>query len=211
MIEMHLNSGLIALVDEDDYPLLSMIKWHASKDHNTYYARGKDNKGNPVSMHRMIMVVSDPSILIDHKDGNGLNNQKSNLRTCDHGENLRNSRKQKNCTSIFKGVYYEADRKKWKVSIKTQHKSHTFGRFETEIEAAIKYNEVIESLVGEFGRPNVIPDGYIGKENDIKPFKWKESGRKNMSLSQKIRYNNQPEKSLAQVKTWYKEEGGVIA
>ena len=88
MKEITLTQGYIALVDDEDYDVLSQFNWSVKIKKYTCYAQGWNRK----SMHRMIMRCPD-NMEVDHRDGDGLNNQKHNLKVCTHLENIRNSRK----------------------------------------------------------------------------------------------------------------------
>jgi hypothetical protein len=90
----------------------------------------------------------------DHKDGNGLNNTRSNLRPCTQGQNNMNQRKRKNATSRFKGVTWSAADEKWKACITANHVQHHLGYFCDEEEAARAYDKAARSLHGEFARLN---------------------------------------------------------
>ena len=86
MKEIKISNGYTTLVDDDDFEKLNKIKWQSLVKSNTIYAC--NNIGR---MHRIIMDAKKGEI-IDHLDGNGLNNQKSNLRNCTFQENMRNKR-----------------------------------------------------------------------------------------------------------------------
>lgn len=89
-----LTQGKFAQVDDEDYSKLNSLKWQAKayRKNKTYAARTYhiNEKWKTIGMHRIILQVIDTDILVDHIDGNGLNNQKSNLRTCTVAENRMN-------------------------------------------------------------------------------------------------------------------------
>lgn len=130
------NKGIhFALVDDEDFELVSKIRWHLHKGAKTNYARGWDQKTNAnIYMHRLILSVKDKSITIDHIDHNGLNNQRQNIRTATL------SQQRKNSTPIgiskYLGVTYDKSRGKWKSSICINGKTIHLGRFASEEEAA---------------------------------------------------------------------------
>ena len=83
------NGSLYAMVDDDDYERCSKYKWHAKPDKNQIYGRGRVNK-KMIKLHRFICKCSiGDGIIIEHRDMNGLNNQKANLNT--NGNTLNNT------------------------------------------------------------------------------------------------------------------------
>jgi hypothetical protein len=159
MAEIVLTKGLIALVDDHNFAWLNECKWYAVKRSNIYYAErcewdGKNQKKIHIKMHRIIMNVSDENILVDHIDCDGLNNCESNLRICLKGDNQHNSRIRKHNTSGYKGVFWHKRAKKWMARIVYEWDSYYLGLFDSEIEAAIAYNEAAVIFHGEFANLN---------------------------------------------------------
>ena len=161
MKEIPLTQGKIALVDDEDFEKIKAHKWFAlrAKGTNFYAARSvrKIERGTVniirIFMHREIMNPPD-GLETDHKDGNGLNCQKDNLRICTRQENGRNRKKWKDTVSCFKGVYWKKDRKKWGAHIKFDGKTKHVGYFKEEENAAAAYDAEAKKLFGEFARGN---------------------------------------------------------
>lgn len=159
MKEIQLTQGKVALVDDEDYDLLNQFKWQAREDGNTYYAiRSKKKPGEKklsILMHRFI-VYGEGCIgpRVDHAKNDGLNNQRNNLRPCTNVENCRNANPQKNATSKFKGVYYHKKNRKYVVQICVNYKQEYLGIYESEREAAEKYNEAAKKYFGNFAKLN---------------------------------------------------------
>jgi hypothetical protein len=170
MKKIPLTQGKFVKVDNEDYKNLNQWKWYATTGHSkTFYAyRQVNNKA--VIMHRIIMKA-ETGQFIDHKDGNGLNNQKSNLRFCTPSQNSKN--KKSSGISKYLGVYKHTSHKKyfskkqnktikyssrpiWVAHIKHNEKYIHLGVFEIEIEAAKAYNEAAKIYHGEFARLNII-------------------------------------------------------
>ena len=152
-----LTQGLFALVDGKFYKQLNQFKWHAIKCKHTYYAvratSKRKSKRRIVLMHREILGLSN-NILTDHKNGCGLDNRKINLRPATSLQNRINSKKRHNCSSKFKGIYWEKRRKKWQVQIVFNKKHISLGLFDNEVEAAKAYDRKAKELFGEFARIN---------------------------------------------------------
>lgn len=147
-----LTQGQFTLVDDEDFEWLNQWKWYAQKSSNTCYAiRGV---GVATLMHRIILKAERNQI-IDHINGDGLDNQKSNIRLCNHLQNNANRRKIKNCSSIFKGVCWSKSCNKWVASIACNQKKHHLGCFNSEIDAAKSYDDKALQLYGEFARINL--------------------------------------------------------
>ena len=157
--EIQLTQGKVALVDDADYEWLNQWKWYAKKERGTFYAVRGINKGGDrrsIRMHRLILGLTDPKDFGDHKDMDGLNNQRNNLRKCSHAQNQRNRNGHRNSASKFKGVTFRTKDNMWYAQIKYNKKLTHLGGFKTEIEAAQKYNEAATKYHGEFARLNII-------------------------------------------------------
>ena len=157
MKQIPLTRGKVALVDDDDFEELNQYKWYVHNEHGYFYAaRGMlvEGKVKTIRMHRQIMNAFD-AILIDHKDGNGLNNQRYNIRVCTYAENAYNQKIKKH-SSIFKGVGWREVRKRWRASIRFNDKLKELGLFKSEIDAALVYDNKARELFGEFAKTNFI-------------------------------------------------------
>lgn len=151
-----LTQGKFALIDDEDFEMVSLFKWYASKIGYTFYAISDittNKKKIMLLMHRLIMNLK-PHEQIDHKDRNGLNNQKSNMRFCTQAQNLMNRRSNKNSSSEYKGVHWHIRDKKWIARIKINKKSIHLGYFKDESEAARAYNKKAIELFGVFANLN---------------------------------------------------------
>lgn len=162
MKEISLTKLMVSLVDDDDYEELIKVNWYAQKGKNTYYAAHRLHSGpNKLeSMHRVIMKAA-PEQVVDHRDRNGLNNQRDNLRFCTHSQNGAN--KKARGASKYLGVgFWQAKRDGkvykayWVAAIKVNRKTRVLGYFKTEEEAAIAYNKAATEVHGEFANLNDI-------------------------------------------------------
>jgi hypothetical protein len=158
MKKIKLTQGKFALVDDEDFEYLNQFKWSVYKDYNTFYVTRQiklpNGKHRSIKMHREIMKTPKGK-LTDHADGNGLNNQKYNLRICTAQENNRNLRHRKIKSSKYKGVYL-GNKKYWRAHIGVNSKQVYLGCFSSENEAALAYNEKAKELFGEFAYLNKI-------------------------------------------------------
>lgn len=161
MREILLTRGYVALVDDKDYERVSAFKWYASvKDHRRVVAiSGKRVNGRTkhTVMHRFLLGVTDPKILVDHKNGNTLDNTRANLRPCTSAQNSKNYRKTtKKKTSQFKGVCFtgRALLRPWVAQIRIGGKPTNLGYFPDENEAAKAYDAAARKHYGEFALCN---------------------------------------------------------
>lgn len=155
MKKIPLTSGGYALVDDEDYEFLVQWSWRIWKPQNrhaVYVRRGYDSK----AMHRIILGLDDPSIVVDHRNHDGLDNTRSNLRVCTTGENCRNRKVNPNTTSGYKGLYLNRATNKWVARIKHKKKCYRLGTFPTAEEAAEAYNVKAKELHGEFAYLNPV-------------------------------------------------------
>jgi hypothetical protein len=159
MKEIQLTNGGVALVDDEDFDELNKYKWFSHKEKYTTYAWRHIRKGShqygKIKMHRQILNSEDNQ-LVDHINGNGLDNRRSNIRLCTSQQNQMNKVKSENCSSGFKGVSYHSQNKKWRATINFNRKQISIGCYPSEKEAAIAYNNRAIELFGEFARPNVV-------------------------------------------------------
>ena len=145
-------------VDDDDFESLNRFKWYVSLEKKSYAARREylNGKNRIVKMHREIMnCKAGNCILIDHVDGDGLNNQKINLRFATFSQNNMNRVIAKNKIIKSKGVSKAFKSKTFRVRIGINNKSIYVGSFKTEIEAAAAYDEAAKKLHKEFANLNI--------------------------------------------------------
>lgn len=159
MKEIQLTQGQVALVDDQDFEFLNQWKWHLKKDGDRKYAVRNlpllNGKQKRLSMHRLIMCMPD-DVVIDHINGNGLDNRKCNLRICTNHDNLKNRRVSSNNTSGFKGVSWHKRDKIWQSRIKVNQKYIHLGCFKDPKEGAVAYNNAATKYFGEFALLNEI-------------------------------------------------------
>jgi hypothetical protein len=152
-----LTQGQVAKVSDAWYEELNKDKWQALYDPHTksYYAMRNSSlllgKKKMIYMHRIVANTPD-GMQTDHIDGDTLNNQPDNLRSCTHSQNQYNSEKHKNNISGFKGV--RASRKKWQAEIRVGTKYIYLGTYPTPEKAAHAYDEAARELHGEFANLN---------------------------------------------------------
>ncbi len=151
MKEIQLTQGKIAFVDDEDFERISKFKWHAAKNHNTFYAqRGswdkKKRKQTAIKMESEIMGKLPLGLMYDHRDGNGLNVQKENLRVVTCRQNGQNRHQQK--TSRYPGVHWKKRNEKWCAQISVEGKVKHIGLFDSEYLAFSAYQEAAYSIEG---------------------------------------------------------------
>ncbi len=156
IIRLPLSQGIFALIDKSDYELAGKRKWSASRstDHGRFYVTanfGRDpvtGKKKWYSLHRFIMGAKKGQI-VDHINGDTLDNRRSNLRFCTQQENLRNRRQTRG--KQYKGVFLDKRSGMFYVDIRV-------GSFKTAREAAIAYNNAASKIFDTFFRGNIIED-----------------------------------------------------
>jgi len=161
MKHITLTQGQKAIVDDDDYDNLNNLKWFATKNRCGFYARRstwdpKNKKvSKPLIMHRVVVGAGDGEV-VDHINGNSLDNRKSNLRVCSNAQNCRNRKRnnKNNSTSKYKGVSWNKKKKLWESVIGFNYKDCWLGYFKSEKEAAEQYDIAAQIFFGEFASLN---------------------------------------------------------
>ncbi len=152
MIEIPLSNGFNAQIDEEDFVKINMYKWYASLFGNVWYAYStytpSKGKSKTIQLHRLIMNF--PKYAIDHIDGNGLNNQKKNLRPANKQQNGRNAGLNKNNKSGVKGVAWSKACNKWRAYITIDNKQKYLGVYDSIEEAAKIRKKAAEEIFGIF-------------------------------------------------------------
>lgn len=150
-----LTKGYFALVDNEYFEFHNQWNWHAKEGKNTVYAVRTEGSGvnkKNIKMHREIMNAP-KGIEVDHKNGNGLDNRKRNLRYATHQQNQMNKGPQSNNKSGYPGVHLEKGSGKWIAYIKLDGKHINLGRFEI-LGDAVKVRKAAEKkYFGSFARP----------------------------------------------------------
>lgn len=146
------NKGkYFALIDDEDFEAINKIDWCCTGHYGVCdYAHARI-KGKLISMHRYILK-SDKGEYTDHKNRNGLDNRKENLRICSQSQNQYNRKKQVNNTSGFKGISWHKKSKKWQVNLRIPGKQLYFGLYSNKEKALEVYNQNIKRICGEFAR-----------------------------------------------------------
>jgi hypothetical protein len=160
MRKISLTRGKHALVDDDDYGWLMQWKWyaHTTPNNNSFYAirnskyiRGK--KRNSIKMHRAILERTGAGVSgkeCDHIDGNGLNNQRKNLRVCDRFQNMWNRGPRKDNKAGLPGICWKKEIKKWCVRIQKNGTRIHIGYFNDLVEAQEAYTRSAREIYGNF-------------------------------------------------------------
>ena len=163
VVEIPLTRGFNALIDDEDLELISLLKWFATNlgHRRTRYAGTNikiDGKYHSQKMHRLILGVNDSKVIVDHINGNGLDNRRCNLRLANSSENNANVAIFRGNTSGYKGVSYRKDRDTWKTEIRKNTKN-VYGKTSKCVHlAALKYNDNVVKYHGEFSWLNNVKE-----------------------------------------------------
>lgn len=153
---VQLTQSKMAQVDDEDFERINQWNWNVQKCKNDkWYAQRSSpmvlGKRHAILMHREIIHVP-KGMEVDHIDGNGLNNQRYNLRICTTSQNQANTKRHIDNLSGYKGV--SKSKKKWRAQIKINKRTIVIGSFETPEEAARAYDKVSKENFGEFAYLN---------------------------------------------------------
>lgn len=150
MRKIQLTQGQVALVDDDMYEELNQHKWCVDKGGNTFYAQRQlptiNGKRHKIKMHHAIIGKPPKGFEIDHKNGQGTDNQRHNLRFVTRRQNQQNQRNGKKKSSKYPGVYWDKRDKKWIAKIQIDGKSSNLGYFVDEFEAFESYRKAVNAI-----------------------------------------------------------------
>lgn len=161
-MKIPINKNKFVLIDPQDFSLITHKKEINPYQKRSVYiwrikvVRGKEyaiasmkinERWIEIKMHRFILGVTDRNLEVDHIDGNGLNNQRINLRVCTHQQNCFN-KKHSPSRSGFRGVKQVGSR--WMAYITIDGKQKYLGMFPTAPQAARAYNQSAIQIFGEF-------------------------------------------------------------
>lgn len=147
-----LTKGYEAVIDASDVPLVEGCNWFALVTPRAVYAMRADCSGpkqRAVMLHRVLMGTPE-GLYVDHIDGDGLHNRRSNLREATKQQNNHNARTRSDNSSGYKGVSLDSGR--WRARIMLDKKSRLLGYFGCPTAAHFAYIKASRHLHGEFGR-----------------------------------------------------------
>lgn len=161
MREIPLTSGGFALVDDEDFDRVTEAgSWYAHESLNTSYAtqnyRPDGGKYTTRRMHSFITGLP----YVDHVNGNGLDNRRTNLRLATASQNQANQRMRRDNTSGFRGVYWHAPGRRWRALIIAKGKRISLGYYDAREDAARAYDAAAIEFFGEYARPNFPRENY---------------------------------------------------
>lgn len=155
-----LTKGVFAVVDDDWFEMLSLVAWQCSDNRKGNQYAVKSLAGNKTDFMHRIIADAKKHELVDHINGNGLDNRRCNLRICSSLQNNANARKtRKKTSSKYKGVTWHSRDCKWQVQANGTQKKIYIGYFDSEKDAALAYNDYAIKTWGEFAKLNIIMHG----------------------------------------------------
>jgi hypothetical protein len=154
MVEIALANGLVALIDDEDAHLAALRGWYAhGSQRGAWYARReemRDGKRLRILLHRAVLGLTDPAIKADHKNGDGLDCRRHNLRVATTAQNAANTARRSSSASGFKGVHWITRKRRWIARIRVGRSRRQLGSFATAEEAAHAYDSAARETFGEF-------------------------------------------------------------
>ena len=142
-----LTRGKFAIVDDEDFEILNQYKWFACKGMSGIFYAIRNEKGKKIWMHRVILNAPD-GLDVDHRDRDGLNNTRENLRLATKSQNSAN--RIGRAKTGFKGVYFHKQKRLFYVVAQANKKRYFCGYHRNIIDAAHAYDEKAKEIHGEF-------------------------------------------------------------
>ena len=153
--QIPLTRGKVALVDEADYDAVAQFKWTYAKtsrarEYAARWVRREDGSRSTIYMHRFILGATRGK-QVDHKNGDGLDNRRENLRFATSSQNNAN---RDHPGPGYRGVYNDSRTGRYVARIKVRRRMRHLGCFDTAEEAACAYDTAARAAFGPFARPN---------------------------------------------------------
>lgn len=148
-----LTRGKFAIVDDADHEWLSQYQWCALRNKHHWYAITSQpgNNKKKIYMHRLILNAP-KGLLVDHKNRDGLDNRRANIRLCTNSENMQNQGPRQRPNKTYKGISPKGNR--WAATISLDGNRTYLGSFPTEADAARAYDRAASNAFGDFARLN---------------------------------------------------------
>ena len=144
-VRVPLTKGLSTIIDRSDYEDIGRFRWYALPAKKTFYAfrrHGENGRSCLVGMHNQL--IPHPTLDVDHKDLDGLNNRRSNLRLLTHAQNIQNSFRH---SGRYKGIS-QTRTGRWHASIRRHYEMRHLGTYATQEQAAIAYDLAAVEIFG---------------------------------------------------------------
>ena len=172
-MKIPLSNGGFAIIDDADYDIVKGRKWERIKPFNstTFYAFTRPTINGVrirISMHRLIIGVTDKTLKVDHRNRDGLDNQRSNLRIATPTQSNANRAVPKNNHSGFKGVR-RSSYNRWRAQIRIQGNLINLGTFGSSVQAAHAYDLAAVKHWGEFAWTNLEPSAFTNPTSYFQP------------------------------------------
>ncbi len=149
-MKYELKSGASFEIDEADLDFVKSFKLGILKRSYTFYVKCEDKKTRKyVGLLHNLLLDCPSGFVVDHRDGNGLNCQRENLRVATYSQNMMNRDPWANEIS---GVWFRKDRGKWCARITANNKVISLGSFDTFEEAKAKRLKAEALYFGEFSK-----------------------------------------------------------
>jgi len=148
-----LNNGKVALVDDEDYARALAPPWYWNGRYVVCSLKIRRGKFKTQGLHRFILKAKQGQ-MVDHKNHDTLDNQRSNLRICDNRQNQGNQKYSFRGISRYRGVHFVPKRNVWQAAIRDHGRIRWLGYFESEFDAAKRYDREAVRVFGEFANLN---------------------------------------------------------
>lgn len=152
-VQIDVGHGRKAMIDQEDHARVSGYQWSSFRINRVWYAATEVKDGGRLYLHRFLLNAVTGSE-VDHRNGDGLDCRKSNLRTATHQQNLANQQLSVANRSGYKGVSRSLRGDKWVAQTKLKGRHVSFGYFRNIEDAARAYDAGMAALHGEFARLN---------------------------------------------------------